>query len=397
MADTTHRIEIITNMIDNVSGATRKIKKSIQDMGYGFQKATTQIKGINANGEAYHQTIKQTTKGLHKFNFGWLSVMFAGMALYRVFGSLIKAQMELWGINEMFSATITTVMLPAMETLSAILYPILEWFMNLSPETQKVIGWIILFVGAFGLILMVVGQVALAVGGFMLLWPALSGIIAGVVGVVTASLGLIIIVIIAIIAIGISMYQAWQNNFLGMKTVVDWLWNGIKQAFGGLITFITSIFKMLYGLLTGNTTMFVEGIKGMFTGFWNFLVGGIKASFATIVAIIIGALNLIMNVINTVISAIKWVIDHIGKALGGGSKVAEKGSLGSYQNGGIIPQTGNYTLHKGETVVPAGSNSSGIVINSNYSINVSDKVQMERMIEDNNRKLVSDIRRLVEP
>jgi len=339
---------------------------------------------VVGNAEAKTKKLEQNTNRLAKSSWkltgSFLGIMFAGMALYRAFGGLLQTQMELWGISELLGGMWTTVLAPIMEKILNFIMPLVEGFMNLSEGWQTFIGIGILLGAGLGLILMIFGQVALGLGALAMLFGVSMGTIAGfilpIIGII-AAVGVIIYGVIAIVqgefkkGIGIILLVGailfvfiawWALVIVAVAIAMGFIiryWTEIR-------TFLNSTFANIGGVLktwlVDKPTEWIQGFFDWVTGIYDKIAG------------------------------------FVSKIFGGGDEVAGKGgSLGSYQNGGIIPQTGNYTLHKGETVVPAGSNASGVTINSNYSINVSDKMQMERMIEDNNRKLVSDVRRLVEP
>jgi len=73
-----------------------------------------------------------------------------------------------------------------------------------------------------------------------------------------------------------------------------------------------------------------------------------------------------------------------------------------FQEGGIVPGSPSTPvpaiLHGGEMVIPSKDvgKSGNIVLNISYTINVSDREEMELMIHENNERLVSDLRRLIE-
>ena len=99
-----------------------------------------------------------------------------------------------------------------------------------------------------------------------------------------------------------------------------------------------------------------------------------------------------------------WVKNMWGKITSvfhRGSKTASsKVGMPSRQSGGIIPENGPYYLHKGEYVVPpsrarSGSGESNISVNTTYNVQVSDKVEMEKMLRENNGKLVEDVKRQI--
>jgi len=64
-----------------------------------------------------------------------------------------------------------------------------------------------------------------------------------------------------------------------------------------------------------------------------------------------------------------------------------EGAKGAFQTGGTVPRTGNYILHEGETVIPAGANvnnetSSNMNLHLNinaFDIRTLDRTQIERI------------------
>lgn len=389
------KIEIVTEMIDKFSNKARKITQVTQDMGNGVQQTTKTVQDFSKGQVVSERTTNQTTRGLRKFNFAWLSVMFAGMALNRVFGSLIKSQLQLFGITDLFAGVLTVVMLPIMELLLPLFLKLADIFLNLPDGIKLALGVFIVLGTILGIILTVVGQVALAVGGFILLWPTLGTIVAAVTGAIAGSLGVILIVIALIIAVVAGMVIAWRNDFLGMKAVVQNFIDGFKQTFRGAIQIVTGIFKIIKAIFTGDFDLLLEGLKILFEGFWNFLVGGFKIISSVILSVLIGALQIVWNLLKLIVESIKFVVRGAGKILGIGSS----NSIPSRQSGGIIPNTGPFMLHKGERVLPAHNSNQGgesrVTINQTNNINVSDRLEMEKLIEENNTKLVEDVKRQI--
>ena len=148
-------ITIVTKMVDLISGTTKKINESIESMAGGVQKSTKVIQTMNQGLVTEQKEITKTTKGLKQFKMEYLGIMFAGMAIYRTFGGLIRKQMELFGVSEMLSASWTVVLLPVMERLSDILYPLLEAFMDLPEGVKLAIGIFVILVAVIGLILFI--------------------------------------------------------------------------------------------------------------------------------------------------------------------------------------------------------------------------------------------------
>lgn len=388
------RITIITEMIDNITGKTKQITNSVQEMNKGINRTTTTVDKYNKGLVQSSVTTNKTVTGLRRFNFAWLSVMFAGMALNRVFGSLIKSQLELFGVNELFGGVLTLVMLPIMETLLPLFLKLSEFFMNLPDSVKLGIGAFIIFGSILGIILTIIGQVMLAFGGFAMLLPGIGAGGTSAIGALVTSLGTIILVIGAVIAVVIGFYHAWRDNFLGMKTVVSNLVNSIKQHFGGLVEIFRGLLNIIVGIFTLNFDKIWNGIKLVFKGIWDFIVGGFKIAFNAVLAILIGVLNTVREIANLAFK--------VGAVVGNvftGKGFTTKGALQipSFQTGGIMPNTGLAYLHQGERIIPKNevNNGSGITISPTYYVTVSDKREFEAMLERNNRNIINETRRLV--
>ena len=377
-------ITIVTEMVDLVSGKTKKMTESIESLGGGVQKSTKQIGTMNGAIFNQQKTVTKTTKGLRKFKFEWLGVMFAGMALYRVFGGLIKAQMDLFGISEMLSATWMIVLLPVMEWLADLLYPILGYFMDLPTPVKILIGAFVLLAAVVGLFLMVIGQVMLGVASIVMAWPILGVIATAIGGVIAGSLGIIIAVIAVVVAFVIGMYLAWKSNFLGMKKTVSDFVNAVKGIFTGIVKVFKGVMNIVKGLFTGDFELIKKGIVQIFVGLGGILMNLFWAIGAGITAIFKGALMIVYNMVKAVIDGIIWVAGKVSKFFGGGDISFRMPSL---QKGGIIPETGPYFLHKNETVVPAGDKAGGFSPTININATVSSSIDMRRLAEEINRTM----------
>jgi len=288
-----------------------------------------------------------------RFKMEWLSIMFAGMALDRAFGGLIKTQMQLFGITDMMSAMWTTVLLPIMELITPFLYKLIEAFMNMSPGMQMAIGSFVLFAAILGKVLAVVGQVFLGIMGLKLLLggAGLSGVVKALGGFV-AGLGSTFLIVFGIIAaVIVGIYLAWKTNFMNIrKNIKNWV-AAFKQTFRGIINIIKGILNIVKGIFIGDFELIKKGIVQIFKGLWNFLLGGFKMLFNGIVIIIKGALKIVYNIIKVIVDAILWIADKAAKFVGG------KGiewRMPKWQTGGLVTETGPAFLHRGERVIPKG-------------------------------------------
>ena len=335
------------------------------------------------------QAVKQASIQLRRFKFEWLSIMFAGMALDRTFGNLVRSQLELFGVTDLMSSAWTIVLLPVMEKITPILYKLIDAFMNLSPGLQEAIGWIVLFGAGLGKIFSVVGQMMLFLMGLKALLPAaFAGGVPAIKILTTAILGisstfLLVAGIVLLVLAG--MYLAWKNNFLNMKNTVQNFIEGFKQLFHGIIEIIKGILMIIKGIFTGDFELIKDGIVRIFKGLWDTLIGGFKAAFNLIVAVIKGALMIVYNIIKVIIDAVIWLINAIGKVAGSKKKIINW-NMPSFKEGGIMPYTGVAFLHAGERIIPRNEVNNGTVMFS-PSVTINAEIKSDYDV----RKLASEL------
>jgi hypothetical protein len=107
-----------------------------------------------------------------------------------------------------------------------------------------------------------------------------------------------------------------------------------------------------------------------------------------------------------VVTAEKTVFQKMIEAGTKGATEIKRGTFDSpiakllgFADGGIVPgPEGRATpavVHGGETIIPNGKSSGNVTLNAYYNINVSDKLEMQRIIDSNNKKLVEDFKRRI--
>ena len=164
-----HLIRIIAQFVDKATTPIKNLTKTTNEL-------TTQQKILNKWSSKYGVTSKALRRGLRennfimlrsgaiydkvrgkivktnyamtkaasstkRFKFEWLSVMFAGMALDRVFGGLIRKQLDLFGVSKMLEAAWTVVLLPVMTSIVLpVLLRLIDAFINLPEKVKLSIG-----------------------------------------------------------------------------------------------------------------------------------------------------------------------------------------------------------------------------------------------------------------
>ena len=112
-------------------------------------------------------------------------------------------------------------------------------FNNLPAPAQKMILIFGAIAAAIGPALIIIGQIISAIG-------ALGGVLAGV-GAAIGSVAAPILIVIAVLA---ALYLAWKHNFLGIRDVVDVVWNAIQATFQRIKQIVSSVAGFLKGELT---------------------------------------------------------------------------------------------------------------------------------------------------
>jgi len=408
------------------------------------------------------------SKAARSFKFEYLSVMFAGMALDRAFGSLVKTQLELFGVSSMMGDAWTLVMLPIMELLTPIIYDLIEAFMSMPDETKLAIGSFVLLMAAFGKFLTITGQVVLAMMGFKMIGKDLAfnfaatgydGLMsklnnlkrigaAGLglymiyqglkdmddkpikgLGELLAGAGLLkyavkgaggkwqIIVGMVLMLSDTDIRRKFMKFFiwLGDKVFVmaEWIVDTLDKAFVLDFKNIENPFEGLGSEFSEEfSKMNMEGkissdtLKNMWDGPISLAkkyqagLDEISGKFEENTPEWVSATEKLADEFKTLINYQQEFIDKfnriqtMNREMGG----EEYSSFGQTRYASPfakyltnpLPSTSNLPVSQSTQ-----NQNTEISVNSNYNINVSDKYEMERLIKDNNVKLVDEVRRQI--
>lgn len=247
--------------------------------------------------------------------------------------------------------------------------------------------------------IIVLGSFALAWGivtTALSLWKKVSDIaslatkgLGSVIGFLTSPIGIAVIAIGSIIAIGVLLYKNWDvlkakaievwngikakfeefKNWLGNIFATDWsqrfgflgnilngflanvrnIFNSVKQIFGGIIDFVAGVF-------TGNWSRAWQGVKDIFGGIMNGLGAVMKAPLNAVIGLINGAISG-LNRISVDIPS--WVPGFGGKTFG-----VNIPNIPYLARGGIIdsPTLAMVGEAGKEAVVPLENNTQGLDI-----------------------------------
>lgn len=146
------------------------------------------------------------------------------------------------------------------------------------------------------------------------------------VAFLTSPFGIAVVAITAAIAIGVLLYENWDtvqakakqlNDFLSGVFARDWSKNfgifgdvlngfmkSVKNIYKAVKKFLKGIIDFIAGVFTGDWSRAWTGVKEIFGGIWDAFVGLVKTP-----------VNLIIGILNGLITAAEFCVNAIGSAL----------------------------------------------------------------------------------
>lgn len=240
-------------------------------------------------------------------------------------------------------------LLPILTPLVQKATELIDKFAEADPKTQQLVLKIAALAAVIGPVLIVSGTLINSVGSIIGAFGKASGVISGagkVIGWLTSPIGLTMIAILALLAIGYLLISNWEtikavgtdvwNDIQGLFQMfddyltgiftTDWtesfgiygnilnaffatvsdIWDSVKRIFSGIISFVTGIF-------TGNWSQAWQGVVDIFGGIWDGLEAVAKAPLNGLIGLVnaaIGGLNSISVTIP------KWVPKYGGRSFG---------------------------------------------------------------------------------
>jgi len=247
--------------------------------------------------------------------------------------SYIRRMQEMKASISDLTKDIGYTLLPIFDDILKKILPIISSISDWIKENQELTKVIIIVSGALAGLLAVIGFIGLM----------LPSIITGFL-FLTGPIGLVIASVMALVLAGTILITKWDK----VKSGLAWIWETMRDIIIERWTEIQDFFKNI----------------------WDSIVEIFKSSIEWIE----NKLNSILDIVDRVKSA--------GSKISGffsGIKEGVARTLGGKQFGGEIQRTGNYLLHKGESVIPSkkASLSGGVTININGGYFLSENVAEE--------------------
>ena len=388
-----------------------KQRVSMNELANRTMKARDALKKEDAQ-------MKLATKNARKFKFEYLGIMFAGQRIASTMQSLIAPTAELFGIQEMFGLMMEDIMIPIMEPLSELFYELSEKIMNMSDKEKEAAGIAILSAYGFGKFFDIIGTGVLATSSFGLAWENIAG--AGTIKpgidsgdiLVASSLSdkllgtLKKLAGVGLITIGISLLL---SELAGEGITWKAIAGSIATALGAKLLGVSGLASAEIGVFTLTAIIlwkYVSKLAEESKAYNQLAPPGMQDIAYTVPYTSTGTRQMVSNMttgMNPAYNPNYQVPTIIPPTATEKKKIVWWNPLTWFQEGGIVPGAFNTPVpimaHAGERIIPANevrNSQESIVLNVSYSINVSDKREMENLIRINNDKLVSDLRRMVE-
>lgn len=195
-------IEIVTIMRDELGKPAQRVTERIEQLNRATQRSTKQVEEWTGKQYESQRSIVKTTRGMKHFEFEWLSIMFLGMAINKVFGEYVKGALDMTGATELLTETLKLSVFFALEPLLDTIYGIILAFYDLPDWVQKAIGWFLILATVTSGLVMYFAMLKLGLGG-----------VAGVGGVagLTATLGGFLLMLLKVAVAAFLLYLAIKS------------------------------------------------------------------------------------------------------------------------------------------------------------------------------------------
>ena len=163
---------------------------------------------------------------------------------------------------------------PAMEKVVDVVGRLANWFSNLSPRTQAIIGGIAAVVAVVAPLLIGLGKVSFAISSIISLIAVVGPAIAGVV----AALGPVLLIIAAVVAAGVLLYKNWDT----IKAKAIDFKNKVVATFNSFKSQVTTTFNNIKNAIVNPIQTAIDKIKAIIQKIKNFFPISIGKIFSNL-------------------------------------------------------------------------------------------------------------------
>lgn len=165
-------------------------------------------------------------------------------------------------------ATLAKVLTPALKKVADAANKVLTWFANLDERTQKIILTVLALVAAISPVALIISKITKVVGGLKTALGALSSAFT----FLTSPVGLVIVAITALIAIGVLLYKNWdviKAKAIELWTSVTTTFNNIKASISNTVQNISTSVRTTFDNIRSAVVGKVEAIRSAVTTTFN--------------------------------------------------------------------------------------------------------------------------------
>lgn len=233
--------------LGNLENETERDAYAMQLMGRSASELNPLIED---GGEAYQQLAdtmakynldfidQETLDQANAFNDSLDTIKAVGLVAFQQLGTQLAAYLA-----------------PAMEKVMDVVGRLANWFSQLSPRTQAIIGTIAAVVAVVAPLLIGLGKVSFAISSIISLVAVVGPAIAGVV----AALGPVLLIIAAVVAAGVLLYQNW--DLIKAKAIA--FKDAVVAAFNNLKTQITTTFSNIRNAIVTPIQTAIDKVKAI--------------------------------------------------------------------------------------------------------------------------------------
>lgn len=282
-------VRVLTEGMDKLNETADKVDETADKISGSSEQAEGHMDSLSESMGEAEDGADGAADAFANLTGQGLALLFAGRFLSQTFGSMSRTMMQFMGMSDILSSTMKAVLTPAFTALIPIVSKVSEFFLSLSEDTKRMIGFFVMIMAALAPILALVGQVVAMAAAFGAVSVTL-GAVATAAGVVAGAIA----ILWAGFEYGLNLGHKLMDAFANFKDVIDsvikffqaavrgqwskawgYLWDAAKSGVDGVMNLINGLLfnipKTLKKLAAKVLTKAVKIGKNIVNGIKNFI------------------------------------------------------------------------------------------------------------------------------
>lgn len=341
--------ELVDVSLDSMTGALKKITKSMAGNEGTWEKLGVSVK--DANGEmrsaedVFYDTLKALSKVSNETERDQLAMELFGKSASELTGiiddggealkqygqeaenmGLIMDRDTISKLNDandtvdklkanmgmtfaQLGATLLETFGPALEKVAGFIETLTEKIRNLSPEQAELIVKILAVVAVIGPLITVIGTIISSIGALMTILPLLAG-----------PVGIVIAAIAAVIAIGVTLYQHWDEIKAWAQQTAEKIaevWNQMKEKVSEAIENLKTKVTNAWNNIKTSVTNTVNNLKTTVSNAWENMKSTANSKLESLKSTVSSKWASIKSTVSAGVTALKnlmnftWSLPHL--------------------------------------------------------------------------------------